>query len=261
MESVPHKNRTALITGGCGGLGRAIAETLLRRGANVIVCDVKDAQLEDFKEKISAAYPECTLVSKVDITDDAALKQLFTDGEERFGHIDIVINNAAIMDKFDPIGEVDRVTWDRVMATNVTAPAMVSKLAINSFLEHGVKGAIVNISSVAGVRGFVAGAAYTASKHALIGLTKNTGVFYGDRGIRCNAIIAGAMDTNIVADVYKTLNLGGLAMMNRTFPSDHQRLVDVEKVAQLASFLCSDASADLINGKDPVDAMFFRGIY
>ncbi|KAH9843261.1 KR domain [Teratosphaeria destructans] len=248
MESVPHKHKTALVTGGCGGLGRAIAETLLQSGANVIVCDVKDAQVEDFRENVSAAYPECTLVSKVDITDDAALEQLFADGEGMFGHIDIVINNAAIMDKFDPIGEVDRVTWDRVMATNVTAPAMVSKLAVNSFLKHGVKGAIVNICSVAGVRGFVAGAAYTASKHALIGLTKNTGVFYGDKGVRCNAIIAGAMDTHIVADVYKVLNPEGLAMMNRTFPSDHQRLVEVEKVAKLASFLCSDAAADLING-------------
>jgi len=154
---VVHAHKTALVTGACGGLGRAIAEKFLQEGAKVIVCDVNDQLIEDFTQKVSAAYPECTLVLKVDVTDDAALDHMFSQAEQRFGQVDYVVNNCGIMDKFDPAGDLERSLWDRVIAVNLTAPAMVTKRAINMMLKHGVKGSIVNIASIAGVRGFCSG--------------------------------------------------------------------------------------------------------
>ena len=89
-----HKGRTALITGACGGLGRVIAENFLLEGANVVVCDVNNDLVADFKEKVSSAYPECTLVLSVDITSDSALDDMFRQAEEMFGHLDYVVSRS-----------------------------------------------------------------------------------------------------------------------------------------------------------------------
>ncbi|KAK5110901.1 hypothetical protein LTR62_005439 [Meristemomyces frigidus] len=275
MSRPPHTHKVALITGACGGLGRSIAENFLLEGANVVVCDINDKLIADFKEKVSSAYPECTLVLKADVTDDAALDDIFEQAEKRFGGVDFVVNNAGVMDRFDPAGSMERSLWDRVIAINLTAPAMVTQRAVNMMLKHGTKGSIVNISSVAGVRGFANGAAYTASKHGLLGLTKNTGAFYKSKGIRCNAIMAGelalpllknmsrkvltsgvlpcagGMQTN-VANQYLTdqgpnFNMEGYGVHSQAFPMEHLVMVETEKIAKFVSYLCSDA-ANIING-------------
>ncbi|KAK4555088.1 hypothetical protein LTR86_007854 [Recurvomyces mirabilis] len=223
MDSVPHSQKVALVTGACGGLGRAIAEKFLQQGANVVVCDINEKLIADFKEKVSSAYPECTLVVKADITDDAALDDLFAQTEKTFGHVDFVINNCGIMDRFDPVGDMERNMWDRVIAINLTAPAMVTKRAVNSMLKHDIKGSIVNISSIAGLRGFASGAAYTAS----------------------------GMQTNI-ASKYITeqglnFNMEGYGVHAQAFPNEHLIMVEIEKIAGFVSYLCSDA-ASVING-------------
>ncbi|KAI6913348.1 hypothetical protein KC334_g1497 [Hortaea werneckii] len=239
----PHKGKTALITGACGGLGRDIAQTFLQLGANVVVCDVNDQLISDFNEKVVSAYPECVLAVKCDVTDETALDELFQQAENKFGRLDYV----GIMDKFDPAGEMDRSMWDRVIAINLTAPAMVTKRAVNMFLKHETAGAIVNIASIAGTRGYASGAAYTASKHGILGLTKNTGVYYAPQGIRCNAIMAGGMNTNIASAFMSGLNMEGLKTMRKTFPEEHYRTVSTEKIAKLVSYLCSE-DAEIVNG-------------
>ena len=135
------------------------------------------------------------------------------------------------MDKFDPAGEMDRSMWDRVIAINLTAPAMVTKRAVNMFLKHETPGAIVNIASIAGTRGYASGAAYTASKHGILGLTKNTGVYYAPQGIRCNAIMAGGMNTNIASAFMNGLNMEGLKTMRKTckFKTRDTRLIILGK--------------------------------
>lgn len=122
-----------------------------------MVCDRNKQLVADFKEHFSAAYPECTLALELDITSDAALDDMFKQAEEMFGHLDYVVNNAGIMDKFDPVGDLERDAWDRTIAINLTAPTMVTKRAVNMMLKHETKGAIVNIASIAGVRGFASG--------------------------------------------------------------------------------------------------------
>lgn len=157
MEQVPFTQKTALVTGGCGGLGRVISESFLSAGANVVVCDINPALIADFKEKVSAGYPECTLVHEIDITKDENIHKLFDEGEKMFGGIDYVINCAGRIDGFHPVGDIERAMWDKVIALNLTAPAMISQRAIRAWLKAEKKGAIVNIASIAGFRGFTCG--------------------------------------------------------------------------------------------------------
>jgi len=90
-STMAHKNKTALITGACGGLGRAIAEKFLIEGGNVVICDINPDLIADFKENVSSAYPECTLVLSVDVTSESALDDMFEQAEEKFGHLDYVV--------------------------------------------------------------------------------------------------------------------------------------------------------------------------
>ena len=112
MDQVPFTQKTALITGACGGLGRVIAESFLRSGANVVVCDVNPSLTADFKDKVSSAYPECTLVHEADVTKDENIRKLFEEGEKLFGGIDYVVNCAGRIDGFHPVGDVERALWD-----------------------------------------------------------------------------------------------------------------------------------------------------
>lgn len=157
MNQTLFAHKTALVTGACGGLGRAIAEAFLRAGANVVVADINAELIADFKEKVSAAYPECTLVLQADITKDENVEKMFTEGEKMFGGIDLVVNSAGRIDRFDAVAEMERQMWDKVIALNLTAPAMISGRAIRKWLEEGKKGSVVNIASIAGFRGFTCG--------------------------------------------------------------------------------------------------------
>ncbi|EME89600.1 uncharacterized protein MYCFIDRAFT_111738, partial [Pseudocercospora fijiensis CIRAD86] len=174
-----HQGKTVLVTGAGGGLGRVIAEKFVDLGANVVVCDINKELLADWKAKVESGNSERVLSLETDITSETALDDLFEQAEKRFGHFDYIVNSAG----FDPAGTMDRATWDRCIAINLTAPMSITKRGVNSMLKAQVKGSIVNIASVASFRGFANGAAYTASKAGLIGLTKNTAVFYRLKGI------------------------------------------------------------------------------
>jgi hypothetical protein len=108
MSQPTFLQRTALVTGGCGGLGRAISEAFLRAGANVVIVDINPELIADFKEKVSAAYPECTLVVQADITKDEKIEEVFSAGEEMFGELNFVVNCAGRIDRFDAVAEMVR---------------------------------------------------------------------------------------------------------------------------------------------------------
>lgn len=163
MAETSHAQKTALVTGAGGGLGRAIAERFLSEGANIVICDINQTLIDDFNEKVSKAYPERTLVLNADITSEAALDDLFAKAKSTFGGLDYVVNSAGIMDTFGPAGEVDKQILERVLAVNLMAPMMITKRAVNEWSASGKKGSIVNIASVAGVRGFCGGKTYAIS--------------------------------------------------------------------------------------------------
>ena len=159
-----HQGKTALVTGIGSGLGRTIAETFLKNDINVVGCEINKDLIVDFKEKVASAYPNTTaLLIECDVTSSAALDDLFAQAEKTYGTLDYVINSAGIMDKFDPVGDMDEAMWEKVIAVNLTAPTYISKRAVNLMTKKGTKGSIVNICSVAGVRGFSAGTSCTVA--------------------------------------------------------------------------------------------------
>ncbi|KAJ5235700.1 uncharacterized protein N7469_004868 [Penicillium citrinum] len=239
--------KTCLVTGGGGGLGKAIAGHFLEAGANVVICDINENCLQETSVELSSKGSLKAI--KADITKTNEVETLFAELVDTFGKIDVLVNNAAIMDTFNPVGDLEYDQWDRVMALNLTAPFVLSKLAVRNMLEQPTPdGRIINITSVAGRAGWAGGAAYTASKHGLVGLTKNTAAFYGDKGIKCNALMMGGMNTNI-ADVFQNgVNMDGMQKFKSVFEAVNAPMCDVNEVAGFCTSLTYGKGASIING-------------
>jgi len=151
------QNKTAIVTGGCGGLGAAISHALLGAGANVVAIDINKDLISAFTTEAERTYSGKVLAQECDITNEAALDASFKAAEDKFGQVELVVNNAGIMDRFEPVGELSMELWNKIIAVNLTAPFAVSKLAVNHFLEKGMQGCIVNVGSASSEVGFAAG--------------------------------------------------------------------------------------------------------
>lgn len=174
--------RTAIVTGAGSGIGRAIAVRLLEEGAWVLAADVDP----------SSAPPGCE-TRRVDVSNEADVIAMVAAVLERRGVIDIMCNNAGVESTVDVVGcSVEE--WDRVFAVNVRGVFLGCKHVVPAMLERGA-GVIVNTASVAGMIGLVDRAAYCASKAAVIGLTRQVAVQYAHRGIRCNCVCPGTVDS------------------------------------------------------------------
>ncbi|WOP17522.1 SDR family NAD(P)-dependent oxidoreductase [Raineyella sp. LH-20] len=184
--------RTIIVTGAGSGIGRATATRLVAEGAYVVGADLSEERLAAVAEDLGSPGFRYVVGS---ITDQQIVDRIVAEaGPELWG----LVNNAGIMDDFLSVAEIDDATWQRVFDVNLTAMMRMSRAAIPVMLTRGA-GAIVNISSEAGIRAGAAGVAYTASKHAVIGLTKSTSLFYARKGIRCNSVAPGGVATNIQA--------------------------------------------------------------
>ena len=239
------KDKVAIITGAGAGLGHAIALIYAREGAKVIAADINENGLTRLSEVIKKAGGEVrTIKVNMALADD--VNRMIDFAVSEFGTVDILVNNAGVMDDFSPVADVKDDMWDRVMKVNVDGPFRAMRKVIPIMLSKG-SGNIINVASIGGIQGARAGAAYTASKHALIGLSKNTGYVYARTGVRCNAIAPGAMETNISAG----MDFSHLpAIINeRVMPGMalNPRSSKPEEVANLALFLASDESS-FING-------------
>lgn len=234
--------KVALVTGAGSGLGKQIALLYAKQGAKVVAVARTPEKLAALLTEVPAGLTVSTVVG--DISNLADVQNMFAHAQKTFGQLDIVVNNAGVMDKLQPIGEVDDEMFDHVMNINLKGTFYMTREAVRVFEPKG-KGVIVNIASVAGLEGGRAGAAYTASKHGIIGLTKNTGYAYAKSGIRCNAIAPGAMNTNIMGGI----NLENLGVMVKAMltTQGNQKVADPLEVANVALFLASD-EASFVNG-------------
>lgn len=182
--------RTIIVTGAGSGIGRATASRIAREGGTVVAVDMNEAGLDEFVGE----FPALKIVKVVaDITDDAAVSEIAAAAGDR---IDGLANVAGIMDRMQPIHEIDPALWEKVFAVNVTGSFKLMKAVLPGMLERGA-GSIVNVASEAGLRGSAAGTAYTASKHAVVGMTKSSAYLYALTGVRINAVAPGAVATNI----------------------------------------------------------------
>ncbi len=238
-------NKVAIVTGAASGLGKAIALLYAAEGAKVVAADINEEALSQLEKEITS---DKGIVTKAfaNMADASDIEQLIKTTVETYGTIDILVNNAGVMDDFSAAADVSDQLWEKVMSINIDGPFKAMRAALRIMLQKG-SGVIVNISSIGGLQGARAGAAYTTSKHALIGLTRNTGYMYAKSGIRCNAIAPGAMDTNIV----NTIDFSKISALanERIMPGMvlNPRSSDPMEVAHLALFLASD-EASFVNG-------------
>lgn len=235
------ENKVSVVTGAGAGMGRAIALLYAAEGSRVVAADISQSRLDSLREEIVSLGGEITTVL-TDVAREEDIDNMIRTAVEKYGTLDILVNNAGVMDNFAPVGEVDNATWERVMKINVDGPFKAMRAAVSIFLARG-SGVIVNIISVGGLQAARAGVAYTASKHALTGLTRNTGYMYARAGIRCNGIAPGAVDTSIAETIDFTkitplVNdriMSGMVLNPRTgSPSE---------IARAALFLASDDSS------------------
>ncbi|TWT25893.1 SDR family oxidoreductase [Planomicrobium sp. CPCC 101110] len=238
------EGKVAIITGAASGMGKAIAEGYAKEGAKVVVSDMNFEGAAAVADAIKANGAEAVAV-QTDVTSTEDLERLFDETKTTFGAMDILVNNAGIMDGMEPAGDVSDERWDRVFSVNTTAVMRSMRLAMPIFLEQG-HGVIVNNISAGGLYGARAGAAYTASKHAVVGLTKNTAFMYADKNIRCNGIAPGAVVTNISSTMANISQVG--AARQSLGMALNPRVGQPEEIAKLAIFLGSD-EASFINGQ------------
>jgi NAD(P)-dependent dehydrogenase (short-subunit alcohol dehydrogenase family) len=231
------EGRTAVVTGAGSGIGKATTLRLLAEGATVVASDISAPRLEELATEVGSDKLK-TVAGDVAAPDTIEAILAAADGV-----VDALANNAGIMDAFLPVGELTDEMWDRVMGVNVTGPMRLTRAVLPGMLERG-KGAIVNTASEAGIRASASGTAYTASKHAVIGLTKSTAFFYGPQGVRTNAVAPGAVMTNIEAPFQSEFAAGRIGpIMQTTIPGAAQP----EELAAAITWLLSD-DASFING-------------
>ncbi|WP_353808190.1 SDR family NAD(P)-dependent oxidoreductase [Agromyces sp. SYSU T00194] len=228
--------QTIIVTGAGSGIGRATASRIAREGGRVIAVDVSQERLDEF----AAEFPTADIVTLVaDITDDAKVAEIVAAAGDR---IDGLANIAGIMDDMTPLGELTDAVWERVMRVNVDGTMKLSRAVIPAMLAQG-KGSIVNTASEAALRGSAAGVAYTASKHAVVGLTKSTAFMYGPSGLRVNAVAPGPTITNIEATFASPLGAQRVRQAMAILPD----AAEAEALAASITFLLSDDGVN-ING-------------
>lgn len=237
------ENKVAIVTGAAAGMGKAIAQLFAKEGAKVTVSDINLEGAEAVAKEIADNGGEAIAV-KTNVALEEDVQALIDATVKAYHTVDIVVNNAGIMDNFMPVASITDEQWDKIFAVNTTGPMRIIRKAMPIFLEKE-SGVILNIASVGGLRGSRAGVAYTASKHAVIGLTKNIGFQYAPKGIRCNAIAPGAVATNIGSTITAPDPYGmERAMVGMQInPGTGQP----EDIANAALFLVSDDSG-FING-------------
>ena len=234
------ENRVAVVTGAARGIGREISLTLAGRGYAVALNDlsVPEETLEALRRRKAR-----TLSLPGDVSDEGAVRGMVKAAIAEFGRIDVLVNNAGIS-QITPAEETTLADWRRVLEVNLTGPFLTSREFGKEMLRRG-EGSIVNISSVAGLLGIADRAAYNASKHALIGLTRTLAAEWGGQGVRVNAVCPGWVKTEMdeedqAGGGYTDEDIKGRTPMGR--------FAKPEDIAQAVAFLADAEQSGYVNG-------------
>ncbi len=245
------KGKVALVTGAGSGIGKATVDQFIAGGAQVIAVDVVEGTLQAALSAWQAAGGQVTGVV-ANVMEEADVDRMIETTQTTYGRLDILCNNAGIMDMMTPAADVSTELWDRVLGVNLTGPFLACRRALPGMIAQG-GGSIVNTASEAGLRGGAAGTPYTVSKHGVIGLTKSIAFFYGEQGIRCNAVCPGGVRTAI--------GIGGAAphasglgqVMGVLQAATHGQVAEPEQIASVIAFLASDEASNVNGAILPAD--------
>src|SRR5262245_45029241 len=231
------QRKTALITGGGRGIGRAIAERLASLGAKVIVSGRTEAELDHV-----AAFTG-GLAVQMDVADRASIEAGLLTLRERAGHVDILVNNAGAAESA-PFDRTSDALWDRMMAVSVTSAFTLCRALIPEMVKAGF-GRVINIASNAGVTGFAYTTAYCASKHALVGMTRAIALEVARTNVTVNAVCPGWVETKLLDEAVARISAKtgrGEDEARKTLAgmSPQRRLVQPGEVAHLVAMLCAD---------------------
>jgi NAD(P)-dependent dehydrogenase (short-subunit alcohol dehydrogenase family) len=238
---------SVVVTGAGSGIGRAAALRFAGEGARVVVADLNVDGAKAVVEEIEAAGGTAVAVTG-DLSEPAVVDQVVAAAVETFGGLDVLVNNAGIMDGMTAAADVTDAEWERVIRINLTAPFQLTRAALPHMLAKG-GGAIVNTASEAGLRGAAAGTAYTVSKHGIVGLTKSLAIMYRNAGIRTNAIAPGGTATNIMGGMPE----GPGAEALHPYMGNAGRVSTPDEQAAAIVFLASDAASNINGVILPVD--------
>lgn len=229
--------QVAVITGAGSGMGREMAKLFVQEGAKVVAADINPTGVVSLIEEISGT-PETIEFFQCNVSKRAECEAMLDFAVTKFGKLDILCNNAGIMDNMMPISELEDELWDKVLSVNLNSVMYASRYAVQIMTKQG-GGKIVNTASIAGLNAGRAGVTYATAKFGVIGLTKNIGFMYAKQGIRCNAICPGAIDTNIISG-----NVPNAFGMERAISGlgSNPATGKPDQVAKAALFLASDDS-------------------
>jgi NAD(P)-dependent dehydrogenase (short-subunit alcohol dehydrogenase family) len=235
----------AIITGAAQGIGRAVAETFAAEGYALVLSDLREPS-----ETLAALGTEAEVVSVAgDVSDEAYVERLAATVRDTFGRADVLVNNAGIS-SIVPAEALEPSVWRRVLDVNLTGPFLLSQAFGRMMIAAG-SGSIVNVASIAGLRGVSDRAAYNASKHGLIGLTRTLAAEWGGRGVRVNAVCPGWVKTEMdVADQAG----GGYTDTDIVEQVPAARFASPADIAAAVAFLADPAKSGFVNGTAlPVD--------
>jgi NAD(P)-dependent dehydrogenase (short-subunit alcohol dehydrogenase family) len=242
------KNKVAIVTGGGAGIGEAIAIRFAQEGARVVVAEVDPARGQSTVGSIQNLGGEAAFV-QTDVSSEAQVMGMVETTVKRFGCIDILVNNAAVLMSYETRAhELSNEEWDRTINVNLRGYWLCSKYAIPSMMAQGA-GTILFIASRTGLRGFPGLAAYSASKGGVLALMRSMAADYAPDGIRINAIIPGTMDTPMNAKEFSEPGA-----RNKYIPRIPARRLGVAAdIAGMATFLATDEAAFCVGGLYFVD--------
>lgn len=240
------EDKVALVTGAGSGIGQVVATALAAQGASVVVADVSEAGSQTVANIVAAGGN--AVFRRADVRDSTEVAALVTLAVTEYGRLDIAVNNAGVDPEVAPEADWDEAAMEQILAVNVKGMFLCLKYELAQMVAQG-SGAIVNLASAAGLVGVVNKPAYTASKHAVVGMTKAAALQYASKGIRINAVCPGAVDTPMLAH---NLPPGvDKSLVGANHPVG--RLATAGEIAQAILWLCSDNASYVIGHALAVD--------
>jgi NAD(P)-dependent dehydrogenase (short-subunit alcohol dehydrogenase family) len=243
-------DRMAVVTGAGSGIGRAIAQMMAARGASVAVLDLDATAAQDTVQLITAAGGRGASC-RVDVSRKTELDGAVTAAIQELGALDIMVNNAGILDGYFNVDELDEEVWRRVIDIDLTSVFLGCKRALEEMLPRG-RGRIINMASVAGLNGTGGGAAYIAAKHGVVGLTRQMAVVYSARGITVNCVCPGPILTGLRQHSQQILGPDVPDMSTRGVAVNDEQIRELipagtrgttEDIASAVCFLASDEAS------------------